>query len=103
MKRINFLVFYSVLVAQASLFDWITTVCAMIAVTTGLSFTIFLLVIKDRPIPALPISIIFGIVFYFVANTVLSPMIFSLVDYERNGSRNGQGFVENGGAGLMYL
>ncbi|KAI8140621.1 Presenilin-domain-containing protein [Fennellomyces sp. T-0311] len=68
-------VFYSVLIARAALYDWITTICCTIAVLTGLTATIFLLAIYKKALPALPISIAFGILFYFVAKTVLVPYI----------------------------
>ncbi|KAL0082260.1 Presenilin-domain-containing protein, partial [Phycomyces blakesleeanus] len=71
-------VFYSVLVARAAMYDWITTVCCTVAVLTGLTTTIFLLAIYKKALPALPISIAFGILFYFVAKTVLVPYIGAL-------------------------
>ncbi|KAI9486733.1 MAG: Presenilin-domain-containing protein [Benjaminiella poitrasii] len=71
-------VFYSVLIARAAMYDWITTVCCTIAVLTGLTATIFLLAIFNKALPALPISIAFGILFYFVAKTVLVPYIGTL-------------------------
>ncbi len=72
-------VFYSVLVAQASLLDWITTVTSMVAVTSGLCFTIVLLLVYNKPLPALPISIAFGILFYFVAGLTLSPLADAII------------------------
>ncbi|CAO3679090.1 unnamed protein product [Rhizopus stolonifer] len=71
-------VFYSVLIARAAMYDWITTVCCTIAVLTGLTATIFLLAIYKKALPALPISIAFGILFYFVAKTVLVPYVGTL-------------------------
>ncbi|KAI9314966.1 Presenilin-domain-containing protein [Dichotomocladium elegans] len=71
-------VFYSVLIARAALYDWITTVCCTIAVLMGLTATIFLLAIYKKALPALPISIAFGILFYFVAKTVLVPYVGAL-------------------------
>ncbi|KAI8074829.1 Presenilin-domain-containing protein [Gongronella butleri] len=68
-------VFYSVLVARAAMYDWITTVCCTIAVLTGLTATIFLLAIYKKALPALPISIAFGILFYFTAKAVLVPYV----------------------------
>lgn len=73
-------VFYSVLVARVSLNeDWITTVGCILAVLSGLVMTIFILVWKKRPLPALPISILFGILVYFLGTIALTPMIESLI------------------------
>nr|KAJ3420009.1 Presenilin-2 [Polyrhizophydium stewartii] len=72
-------VFYSVLVGRASLFDWITTVSTIIAVTAGLCATIYMLAVYRRPLPALPFSIAFGILFYLVAATTLTPFIDGLI------------------------
>ncbi|CAO0802246.1 unnamed protein product [Mucor circinelloides] len=71
-------VFYSVLIARAAMYDWITTVCCTIAVLTGLTATIFLLAIYKKALPALPISIAFGMLFYFVAKTILVPYVGAL-------------------------
>ncbi|SAM05569.1 hypothetical protein [Absidia glauca] len=60
---------------EDTMYDWITTVCCTIAVLTGLTATIFLLAIFKKALPALPISIAFGILFYFVAKTVLVPYV----------------------------
>lgn len=97
-------VFYSVLIARAgkcieglhlsllltqqcslALYDWITTICCTIAVLTGLTATIFLLAIYKRALPALPISIAFGVLFYFVAKTVLVPYISALCVFDMVG------------------
>ncbi|TPX32396.1 hypothetical protein SmJEL517_g04421 [Synchytrium microbalum] len=66
-------VFYSVLVARAALLDWISTLACMVAVLTGLNATIFLLAIYRKALPALPISIAFGILFFFVSSIMLVP------------------------------
>jgi hypothetical protein len=71
-------VFYSVLIARAAMYDWITTICCTIAVLMGLTATIFLLVLWKKALPALPISIAFGIMFYFVAKAVLVPYVGTL-------------------------
>ncbi|KAH6586189.1 hypothetical protein BASA50_000654 [Batrachochytrium salamandrivorans] len=72
-------VFYSVLVGRASLFDWITTMSTIVAVTAGLSMTIFLLAVYRKPLPALPFSIAFGILFYFLSAITLTPFLDHLV------------------------
>jgi presenilin 1 len=93
-------VFYSVLVGRSSLYDWITTIGTIISVFAGLVMTIMILVIKKRPLPALPISILLGILVFLVTSLTLSPMIESLVvisaptDLLRAGSQN---------AGLLFL
>ena len=89
-------VFYSVLVGQASLYDWITTVSTMVAVTTGLCATIFLLVVYEKPLPALPISILVGITFYLVASLTLTPMIDALLISDSS-------LFVNGPLGLVLL
>jgi Presenilin len=75
----------------------------MIAVTTGLTLTIFLLVVYEKPLPALPISIAFGILFYFVASILMSPMIHELVTGPQFVPIRGALFVGTDGAGFTYL
>ncbi|KNE63402.1 hypothetical protein AMAG_08534 [Allomyces macrogynus ATCC 38327] len=66
-------VFYSVLTARAAMTDWVTTIACIIAVTTGMTMTILLLAITRKALPALPISITFGIVFYLGSAFSLVP------------------------------
>lgn len=70
-------VFYSLLVSRAAMYDWITTVACMIAVLSGLDATIFLLAIFRKALPALPISLTFGIIFYFVSRIMMTPYFSS--------------------------
>lgn len=72
-------VFYSVLIARASLFDWTTTIACTVAVLSGLAMTIFILFVFQKPLPALPISIAFGILFFFVSSVMLTPYAQSLI------------------------
>ncbi|KAI8363447.1 Presenilin-domain-containing protein [Mortierella sp. GBAus27b] len=71
-------VFYSVLIARAAMFDWVTTMCCTVAVLTGMNATIFLLAIYQKALPALPISIVFGMLFYFATRFALVPFIATL-------------------------
>ncbi|KAJ3217997.1 Presenilin-1 [Dinochytrium kinnereticum] len=101
-------VFYSVLVARAAVFDWVTTVAVMVAVMTGLNMTIFLLAIWHKALPALPISIAFGLLFYFVSSITLTPYennLMNIPDRLRivRSDTSGLWVGKSGGAGLVYI
>lgn len=99
-------VFYSVLIARAAMHDWITTCTCTIAVLTGLTLTIFLLAIYEKALPALPISIVFGIIFYFISSSTLNPLIeflthapYILAKMEKINT----GLIITEGCGFIYL
>ncbi|ORY52407.1 Presenilin-domain-containing protein [Rhizoclosmatium globosum] len=102
-------VFYSVLSSRAALLDWVSTMTVIIAVITGLNMTIFLLVLFQKALPALPISIMFGLLFYFVSYLTLVPMVNQLTNMpDRLNFTAGVGNAalwagQNGGAGLIYV
>eukprot|EP01125_Pyxidicula_operculata_P017151 TRINITY_DN597_c5_g1_i1.p1 TRINITY_DN597_c5_g1~~TRINITY_DN597_c5_g1_i1.p1 ORF type:complete len:453 (+),score=130.76 TRINITY_DN597_c5_g1_i1:57-1415(+) len=66
-------VFYSVLVGRAALFDMLTVFTCFIGIVTGLFATILLLAVWKKALPALPISIALGIIFFFVTKLALLP------------------------------
>jgi hypothetical protein len=71
-------VFYSVLVGRAALFDMLTVFASFIGIVTGLFCTILLLAIWRKALPALPISVFFGILFYFLSRIFLYPFTTNL-------------------------
>ncbi|KAJ3446200.1 presenilin [Anaeramoeba flamelloides] len=72
------LIFYSVLIGKAAYFDYETIFTCWIAILVGLAVTLFFLAVYAKALPALPISIAFGMIFFFLTKIILVPMVKQL-------------------------
>ena len=68
-------IFYSVLVGRAAMYDFIPVYACYLAIIAGLGVTLLLLGLFRRALPALPISIALGGVFYLLARFLLEEFL----------------------------
>ncbi|XP_074564648.1 presenilin-like protein At2g29900 [Curcuma longa] len=59
-------IFYSVLVGRAALYDFMTVYACYLAIMAGLGITLLLLAVYRKALPALPVSVALGILFYLL-------------------------------------
>jgi presenilin 1 len=74
-------VFYSVLVGRAAMYDLMTVYACYLAIVGGLGTTLILLAVWRRAMPALPISISLGVVFYFLTRLIMDPFVVDLATH----------------------
>lgn len=68
-------IFYSVLVGRAAMYDFMTVYACYLAIIAGLGITLMLLAIYQKALPALPVSILLGVVFYFLTRALLEVFV----------------------------
>eukprot|EP00250_Pteridium_aquilinum_P001324 c11533_g1_i1 orf=486-1367(-) len=71
-------VFYSLLVGRAAMYDLTTVYACYLAIIAGLGSTLVLLAVARRALPALPISIGLGVIFYFLTRLLMEPLVAGL-------------------------
>jgi len=68
-------IFYFVLVAKAAQYSFSTFIACMLVILAGLGGTLVLLSVYHQALPALPISIFLGVLFYLVTRAFIEPWI----------------------------
>ncbi|CAL4917860.1 unnamed protein product [Urochloa decumbens] len=68
-------IFYSVLVGRAAMYDYMTVYACYLAIIAGLGITLLLLAFFRKALPALPVSIALGVVFYVLTRTLLEEFV----------------------------
>ncbi|KAE8678529.1 Presenilin-like protein [Hibiscus syriacus] len=68
-------IFYSVLVGRAAMYDFMTAYACYLAIVAGLGITLTLLALYQKALPALPMSIALGVLFYFLTRFLLEVFI----------------------------
>lgn len=71
-------IFYSVLVGRAAMYDMLTALVSYVAVMAGLGITLLLLALNRQALPALPVSIALGVLFYCLSRFILEPFVLNL-------------------------
>uniref|UniRef100_A0A5B7BT17 Presenilin n=1 Tax=Davidia involucrata TaxID=16924 RepID=A0A5B7BT17_DAVIN len=68
-------IFYSVLVGRAAMYDFMTVYACYLAIIAGLGITLMLLAFYQKALPALPVSILLGVLFYFLTRLLLETFV----------------------------
>ena len=70
--------FYGILVTRAARLGWDLAILVIFAIILGLSLTLIILAFVRRPLPALPLSLSLGILFFIMGAFVFRPYTLSL-------------------------
>lgn len=68
-------VFYSVLVSRAAVHGFSTCIACGLVILGGLGITLVLLAVFQKALPALPVSIFLGVLFYLCTRTFIVPLL----------------------------
>ncbi|KAL6963019.1 hypothetical protein U1Q18_037984 [Sarracenia purpurea var. burkii] len=68
-------IFYSVLVGRAAMYDFMTVYACYLAIIAGLGITLVLLAFYHKALPALPVSIMLGVLFYLLTRLLLEAFV----------------------------
>lgn len=68
-------IFYSILVSKAALYSFTTFAACTLVILCGLGLTLAILAVRGHALPALPISIFLGVVFYLLTRYSMQPFI----------------------------
>ncbi|KAJ7978734.1 Presenilin [Quillaja saponaria] len=68
-------IFYSVLVGRAAMYDFMTVYACYLAIVAGLGITLMLLALYQKALPALPVSVAMGVLFYFLTRFLLEVFV----------------------------
>lgn len=74
-------IFYSVMVAKAAMYSFTTFAACMLVILSGLGGTLILLSVYHSALPALPISIFLGVIFYLLTKILIEPWIEEIMIY----------------------
>ncbi|KAL7099014.1 hypothetical protein ACP275_09G055200 [Erythranthe tilingii] len=68
-------IFYSVLVGRAAMYDYMTVYACYLAIIAGLGITLILLAFYRKALPALPVSVMLGVLFYLLTRLLLEVFV----------------------------
>eukprot|EP01018_Ginkgo_biloba_P013809 Gb_33523 [translate_table: standard] len=71
-------IFYSVLVGRAAMYDYMTVYACYLAIIAGLGVTLILLAVCQKALPALPVSVSLGVIFYFLTRLLMEAFVIQL-------------------------